>query len=602
MGAILSKPYEHGLTGLLLGEQIISEVQKAMRELQVKGLTRPSSPIKVTPSSCSSDMCKTIEGAVGVRWHYVMGVIAPCCCTCVPVAPTAMFCWDGANEDAPDTIARAVKHLQHIAPQGVKVLPVQTVEWLQATVNLGHKTIEIKPSKTDYIFVTGVAWAKCKEDFGAKLFNGWKLSVKDGMMTADALQSMLGSIIALYEVKTDVTLNKGLPGVRVQALIEYLAVNHMKDWPMNDVPVLFGDLNRHYVVHAGRKDAGQPQRSIHVEAARENEYAQALGALFRLPEVYEALGLTKPPTCFQPVTKEEYLAGFRPYARGVEPILTASLKLTPYLFHTSIMLSSSQGSMSGTLVVLARRASSSLTTMSNPLAAARGAPCTRTGAHCWLLLVNSYATEHSTEHATSSPCKEQHITQNAGVGIGCSKKLFQAIMASVRGARLEPARRQGQAPGALQLTPIERAYNNSAVCFYEDPADKKLKLHILWDELKSQKLADCQWLGGPKGKGYAELTNAFGDTTYGDLEARPLQYYSSTVVPFRRMLSTHAQLSLDRAQRDGKMAGSWTFQDYHSIENVLTWLQTAELQEPPIAGSMSELSEVMSMSSAPAAL
>ncbi|EFJ42657.1 hypothetical protein VOLCADRAFT_107157 [Volvox carteri f. nagariensis] len=156
---------------------------------------------------------------------------------------------------------------------------------------------------------------------------------------------------------------------------------------------------------------------------------------------------------------------------------------------------------------------------------------------------------------------------------------------------------------ALLLSkPIERAYDNLAVCFYEDPADKKLKLHILWDELKSQKLADCQWLGGPNGKGYAELTNAFGDTTYGDLEAQPLQYYSSTVVPFRRVLSTHAQLSLDRAQRDGKMAGSWTFQDYRSIDNVLTWLQTAELQEPPIAGSVSELSEVMSMSSAPAAL
>ncbi|EFJ39098.1 hypothetical protein VOLCADRAFT_108760 [Volvox carteri f. nagariensis] len=156
---------------------------------------------------------------------------------------------------------------------------------------------------------------------------------------------------------------------------------------------------------------------------------------------------------------------------------------------------------------------------------------------------------------------------------------------------------------ALLLSkPIERAYDNSAVCFYEDPADKKLKLHILWDELKSQKLADCQWLGGPKGKGYAELTNAFGDTTYGDLEARPLQYYSSTVVPFRRVLSAHAQLSLNLAQRDGKMAGSWTFQDYRSIENVLTWLRTAELQEPPIAGSVSELAEVMSMSSAPAAL
>ncbi|PNW84873.1 hypothetical protein CHLRE_03g161900v5 [Chlamydomonas reinhardtii] len=156
---------------------------------------------------------------------------------------------------------------------------------------------------------------------------------------------------------------------------------------------------------------------------------------------------------------------------------------------------------------------------------------------------------------------------------------------------------------ALLLSkPIERAYSNSAVCFYEDPADKKLKLHILWDELKSQKLSDCQWLGGPNGNGYAELTNAFGDTTYGDLEARPLQYYSSTVVPFRRVLSAHAQLSLDRAQRDGKMAESWTFQDYRSIENVLTWLQNAELQEPPIANSVSDSSEVMSMGSASAAL
>ncbi|EFJ40902.1 hypothetical protein VOLCADRAFT_99246 [Volvox carteri f. nagariensis] len=144
-------------------------------------------------------MCKTIEGAVGVRWNYVMGVFVLCCCTCVPVAPTAEFFWDG-----------------------VKVLPVQTVEWLQATVYLGHKTIKIKPSKTDYIFIMGAVWAKCKKDFCAKLFNGWKLSVEDGMMT-HALQSMLGSIIGLYEVKTDVTLNKGLPGVCVQVLIEYLA-------------------------------------------------------------------------------------------------------------------------------------------------------------------------------------------------------------------------------------------------------------------------------------------------------------------------------------------------------------------------------------------
>ena len=74
------------------------------------------------------------------------------------------------------------------------------------------------------------------------------------------------------------------------------------------------------------------------------------------------------------------------------------------------------------------------------------------------------------------------------------------------------------------------------------------------------------------------------------------------MVPFRRVLSAHAQLSLDQARRDGKMAESWTFQDYGSQDVVVTWLQTAELQEPPIAGSVSESAEVKSMGSAPAAL
>ena len=158
------------------------------------------------------------------------------------------------------------------------------------------------------------------------------------------------------------------------------------------------------------------------------------------------------------------------------------------------------------------------------------------------------------------------------------------------------------AASCVSLQPIERAYDNSAVCFYEDPADKRLKLHIVWDELKSQKLCDCQWLGGIKGGSHDALVKAFGDKTYGALEAQPLLFYDSKVVPFRRVLSAHAQLSLERALREGKMTESWSFQDYRSTDNVLTWLKDAELQEPPVEGSLSESSEVKSMSSAPAAL
>ncbi|PNH00136.1 hypothetical protein TSOC_014055 [Tetrabaena socialis] len=422
-----------------------------------------------------------IEGAVGVRWNYVTELHAPCCSDCKPWSPQPKFCWGTSHEDAKENVVGAVPFLQNIAPEGVMVLPVQTIEWLSATVHLEDTSVIIKSSKTDYIFIPEAAWVKCQEDFGAELFEGWKLRVKAGMTTTDALLSMFGSIIGLYEAKTEKSLNAGLLRVRAQALLEYLAVNHMKDWPTNDVIVMFGDLNRHYVVHAGRKDAGKSKGSIHVaspaqlpavaehapttaedgspesvtlgfirallgtrrtdeagsrgegaansrgagasgsgggasgsgggasgseggasssgegasgsgggasgsgggasgsgggaansrgggvsrngggangsgdagadggsidaysgsradssggegscsscadspdggvdgdeglrEAARENAYAQACMSLLRLPEVYEPMGLTEPPTSFRPATKEEYLARFRP--------------------------------------------------------------------------------------------------------------------------------------------------------------------------------------------------------------------------------------------------------------------------------------------------
>ncbi len=118
-------------------------------------------------------------------------------------------------------------------PAGVVVLPVQTYEWLNATVHLDDTAVDIRRSKTDYIFIPEAAWAKCKDEFGAELHEGWKLRVTNGT-PVNALQSMIGSIIALYEAKTEKRLTETLRSVFGQALIEYLAANHMKGWPKSE--------------------------------------------------------------------------------------------------------------------------------------------------------------------------------------------------------------------------------------------------------------------------------------------------------------------------------------------------------------------------------
>ena len=80
----------------------------------------PSGPtIEVTPSSCTSGQRKQIENSVGVRWNYVAGVHAPCCVGFKPWSPQSKFCWGKSPEDAEETVARAVQHLQNIAPEGI---------------------------------------------------------------------------------------------------------------------------------------------------------------------------------------------------------------------------------------------------------------------------------------------------------------------------------------------------------------------------------------------------------------------------------------------------------------------------------------------------
>lgn len=114
---------------------------------------------------------------------------------------------------------------------GVVVLPVQDITWLQAEVVIDKTTIEISSGRTDYIFVTKAAWARCQEEYGAKL-QGRTLKVDAGHTPSEALHSMLGSICGLYEAKSPASmLHDGVPKVRAQAVLEYVVINQMAEWP-----------------------------------------------------------------------------------------------------------------------------------------------------------------------------------------------------------------------------------------------------------------------------------------------------------------------------------------------------------------------------------
>ncbi|EFJ39412.1 hypothetical protein VOLCADRAFT_108646 [Volvox carteri f. nagariensis] len=166
-------------------------------------------------------------------------------------------------------------------------------------------------------------------------------------------------------------------------------------------------------------------------------------------------------------------------------------------------------------------------------------------------------------------------------------ELVEEVPAILRQFRKrKAARRQGRAPGARQLTAWRSWEGNrssggvigvwlNAYGIKTGEANSRLVCPSLW---KQEKKA---FIGG------VEAVARGAGLYIGRAAARP---------------SHGRAVALADLQRKFKMAGSWTFQDYRSIDNVLTWLQTAELQEPPITGSVSELSEVMSMSSAPAAL
>ena len=124
------------------------------------------------------------------------------------------------------------------------------------------------------------------------------------------------------------------------------------------------------------------------------------------------------------------------------------------------------------------------------------------------------------------------------------------------------------------LQPIERAFDNSAVCFYLDSASGQLKLHVVWDDLRNKRLCESQWIGGEADR--VTLHSVFNDITYGSLEGMPL-LHTSKVSPFHRVLNAHAQLAILRAKEWQKAAGDWSFKPYGSEDNVISWLEATEL-------------------------
>ncbi|EFJ42460.1 hypothetical protein VOLCADRAFT_107261 [Volvox carteri f. nagariensis] len=550
-------------------ESSLNKIQATLTNLQL------SVPIvTVTPSSCSSTQRKQIEEAVSVRFNYVTAAQAPCCC---PFAKP----WSPWSPEEPPRFSwgRA----------DVVVLPVQAIEWLAGGVLCGDINIVIKTSKTDYIFVPEAAWKDCQERFGAELFEGYKLRVTSGTTTS-ALLSMIDSVIALYEAKTEKALKDGLPSVRAQALLEYLAINQMKDWPTDDVIVLFGDLNRHYVVHAGRKDTDAPKRSIHVAGPAP------------LPAVLEE----SPSTAADRSPLSSTLGFIRAL---LETSRTEEASSTGGGLGRGATRNDEGGSGSG----------------------GQGATNShREGAHGSGGGASGSGGRGAGSDSGHSDAADAADTW-AGAGSGRRHRRSGSSGADSSGGSvggesfdgdegiLEAARDNTSAQAFMSLLRLPEVYEplgfKEPPKSFRPPTKEELlarfrPFEVIHTAALPQPLPHAllavtrcspaaRGITKPRCPAVASFHHRWGGHEQQGLGTIELGHW---VWRDSGGVGVGLYLSLDRAQRDGKMAGSWTFRDYRSIENVLIGLQTAELQEPPITGSVSELSEVKSMSSAPAVL
>ena len=103
----------------------------------------------------------------------------------------------------------------HVLPDGVSVVALDSVEWLTACIECGSSgDVTIANSKTDYVFLL---------DCGHSILKGNPA----GKVTEDTMLSLLPYTIGLFETKTTSGLGSG-EGPMHQAVLEYLAVNKLR--------------------------------------------------------------------------------------------------------------------------------------------------------------------------------------------------------------------------------------------------------------------------------------------------------------------------------------------------------------------------------------
>ncbi|KXZ52114.1 hypothetical protein GPECTOR_10g1137 [Gonium pectorale] len=275
--------------------------------------------ISVIASQCSSGVCKTVERMMPERYNYSSCCAAPCCLVPPPTPYTPEpFTWPRPDDqDAPENTVSALKWLEeNLVPEGVVVLPVQGVPWLDRTVDFSPTTsITIESSKTGYIFVKEATWTDCQVQFGATV-EGHELRVANGC-AFNALEFMLPGIVGIYTATAN-TVTAGVLKLRAQALLQYLAVNDMLGWPTRGAAEPAGDGGEQEGEGSNRSDSSSASSDSDgadgdeglMEARMDNISAQRYISVLSVPEVYEGLGFSAPPTSFTPPTREQYFDSF----------------------------------------------------------------------------------------------------------------------------------------------------------------------------------------------------------------------------------------------------------------------------------------------------
>ena len=140
------------------------------------------------------------------------------------------------NNDSFHMQKQMVIHLQKIlCPKGVKVWPVQSTSWLDASITCGDSgKFCVSNSKTDFILLTECAW----ESLDAHIRSGRQVS-------SQQLTEVLQCVVAFYEAKTSKALLSDSNKAQRQAILEFLAGDNMRNCE-DHLVVLMGDGNVHY--------------------------------------------------------------------------------------------------------------------------------------------------------------------------------------------------------------------------------------------------------------------------------------------------------------------------------------------------------------------